>query len=293
MNIIQPRSNPSYPQIPLLIPSHPSIDPSTVLPQLETYLASRIPYHKKYMKQAAALTPVMLPFGLLPVVPNFPFLIAAWRCFSHYRAWKGAEWLQRLVKEGRIEVKVDETLQEVLAPVQKAIETSAQGKSSVAEKKDHAPDETSTPEGMIAGKEGSKEVKGENAIQQTNNLLKGGASSTESSTTEDHQQTGGNPASAAGSSSVPDPENQDVAPDATGTPSSQIYSPSSDSDRSSGNRTDASTSDEALLTMENLPRLRETFGLSAAEVVDLTRAVMQIKDKAERTIESDSEKKVE
>jgi hypothetical protein len=43
--------------------------------------------------------------------------------------------------------------------------------------------------------------------------------------------------------------------------------------------------------MENLPRLRETFGLSAAEVVDLTRAVMQIKDKAERTIES--EKKVE
>lgn len=243
------------------------------------------------MKQAAALTPVMLPFGLLPVIPNFPFLIAAWRCFSHYRAWKGAEWLQRLVKEGRIEVKVDEMLQEVLAPVQKAIEGSEPRKPSAAEKEDHAPDETSTPEGMIAGKEGSKEVKGENAIQQTNNLLKDGTSSTESLTTEDRQQTGGNSASAAGSSSVPDPENQDVAPDATGTPSSQIYSPSSDSDRSSGNQTDASTSDEALLTMENLPRLRETFGLSAAEVVDLTRAVMQIKDKAERTIES--EKKVE
>lgn len=201
--------------------------------------------------------------------------------------------MQRLVKEGRIEVKVDETLREVLTPVQKAIEGDEPEKSRAAEKEDHAPDETSTPEGMIAGKGSSKEVKGENAIQQTNNLLKDGAASTQSSTTEGQQQTGRNSASAAGSSSVPDPQNQDVAPDATGTPSSQIYSPSSDSDRSSGKHTDASTSDEALLTMENLPRLRETFGLSAAEVVDLTRAVMQIKDKAERTIESDSEKKVE
>lgn len=286
------------------------MDPSQTLAQLETYLSQRIPYHKKYMKQALALTPIMLPFGLLPVVPNFPFLIAAWRCFSHYRAWKGAEWLLALVKDGKLQVKVDDDLGAALRPVNpKRIEGNVDvgvgldvDGSQSGVKEDHAPDETSTPENLIqGGKKGDQEE--ENAILQTRHILEEGTPTSSPAGTEkgsseklDTQTKEAQAQGGSKSTSVPDPKSQEVAPDATGTPSSQIYTPKSGSDASSSSSTSTSTSttneptesdEPATLTMENIPRLTETFGLKASEVVDLTRAVMQIKDKADRAIESE------
>lgn len=37
--------------------------------------------------------PFTLPFALVPVIPNFPFFYAAYRCWSHWRALKGSDHL--------------------------------------------------------------------------------------------------------------------------------------------------------------------------------------------------------
>ena len=241
------------------------------------------------MKQAAALTPIVLPFGLLPLVPNFPFLIAAWRCFSHYRAWKGAEWLLRLVQDGKVEVKVEDKLDEALRPVRSEIIEGGRTGSGPVEGGDHAPDETSTPKGLIMQGEGKQEseVEEENATLQTRHILEEGTTTSESSTGR-QQATKSTQTAPTGSTGVPDPKDQEVAPDATGTPASQIYHPET-SERSSttSESTEGETEEEARLTMENIPRLKEMFGLRASEIVDLTRAVMQIKDKADRAIKEE------
>jgi hypothetical protein len=220
------------------------------------------------MKQAGALTPVMLPFGLLPVVPNFPFLIAAWRCFSHYRAWKGAEWLLRLIKEGNIQVRVDEKLKDALMSTTSADTARIEDVNAGKEAEDRAPDETSTPPSAVFHANEQFGVKGENAVRITEDLLNG-----ESPSPADHKDTSVSNGEKSGNSTVPDPKDEDVAPDATGTPSSLIYKPTTES-------TESST--EPIVLLENLPKLAETFGLSASEVVDITRAVVQIKEKAEK-----------
>jgi hypothetical protein len=252
------------------------MDPKTIISQLETYLAHRIPYHKKLMTRSLLLTPLMLPFGLLPVVPNFPFLIAAWRAFSHYRAWRGAEWLLKLVEAGRMEVKVDRGLHEALLVRFGTGAVGSEEGKQVGEK-DHAPDETSTPKSLIFGSDG---VEGENAIQKTDALLDGavtaGPKDTQSTASSAQGEVTGGETNA-----TPDPKNTDVAPDATGTPDSLIYKPNS-----STPSTPSSTTDEPVLELENIAKLTSTFGLSASEVVDLTRAVMQIKEKAKKAAES-------
>ena len=237
------------------------------------------------MTRSLLLTPLMLPFGLLPVVPNFPFLIAAWRAFSHYRAWRGAEWLLKLVEGGRMEVKVDKGLDEALGRA--GVEAVEGGKTGLGkqggEEVDHAPDETSTPKSLIFG-QAEDGVEGENAIQKTNALLDGavpdGSKETGSSTAQGEVSRNDDGA-------TPDPKDTDVAPDATGTPDSLIYKPSSSSATSATSTSSSSTTDEPVLEFENIAKLTSTFGLSASEVVDLTRAVMQIKEKAKKAAKSD------
>ena len=42
------------------------------------------------------------PFALIPVIPNFPFFYILWRAWSHYKAWRGASYLESLLKLGMI-----------------------------------------------------------------------------------------------------------------------------------------------------------------------------------------------
>ncbi|KIW96143.1 uncharacterized protein Z519_03210 [Cladophialophora bantiana CBS 173.52] len=41
--------------------------------------------------------PICIPFALVPVIPNFPFFYAAYRCWSHWRALKGSDHLDFIV----------------------------------------------------------------------------------------------------------------------------------------------------------------------------------------------------
>ena len=154
------------------------------------------------MVQAALWTPLTLPFGLLPVIPNFPFLILAWRCYSHYKAWKGAEWMLQLVNSGKLQIQQDDELSRVLKL-------------------------TSTNE--------SQEASGSDKDQTINH----------------------------------DSENATLAAKPLVSSNSSPSEPNA-------------KLDYPLLTSDNLAHLSDTFKLGSTEVVDLTRAVMQMNDRAKK-----------
>jgi len=207
--------------------------------------------------------------------------------------------LSKLVEAGQMEVIVDKGLHEALMVSAVVGEGSAgSGSNEVGGKKDHAPDETSTPGSVIFGaaardgKGGSDGVEGENAIQKTHALLDGAVPA--------KRETGSISSTMQGEvkgddATIPDPKETDVAPDATGTPDSLIYKPGSSNTTTTATSTTSSSTNskpnanEPILELENISKLTSTFGLSASEVVDLTRAVMQIKEKAKKAAKSESE----
>lgn len=258
------------PRIPFLIPGHSAIPSSKAVSLLKEHLETRIPYHKKYMYRAMIWIPITLPIGILPVVPNLPCFYFTWRAYSHYKAWKGAEWLLQLVEKDRLEVKVNDKLQAVLD-----ISPTAQIGGTQSQAGDHAPDETSTPSGMTTVD--AVQVKGENAIQQTDHLL---ADESPSASSLENRP--------ADTFTPPNPESVNVAPDSTGTPASLIYNPTSDAPAKGSTNTFEKGQSEPYLCAENISKLTETFGLNSAEVVDLTRAVMQMRIQAEKASKESS-----
>lgn len=47
--------------------------PDALVRSFRTSLAQREPYHRKWMKLNLYLSPLTLPFALIPVIPNLPF----------------------------------------------------------------------------------------------------------------------------------------------------------------------------------------------------------------------------
>ncbi|KAH9480794.1 hypothetical protein JR316_0007394 [Psilocybe cubensis] len=89
-------------QIPLLYP--PSLFPSpfSALSELKAHCSSRLLSHQS----GFCLWSVAIPFTALvhfiPVFPNFLFLLSAWRVWSHYKAYKSAVYLQKLLDHDMI-----------------------------------------------------------------------------------------------------------------------------------------------------------------------------------------------
>lgn len=228
-------------------------------------------------------------------MPNFAAFYVTWRAWSHWKAWKGAEWLNELIEKDRVEVKEDEDFGRVLRVLPGEGEGGKGAAAGHGGGKDHAPDETATPK-MAPG--GMEEVQGENAIQKTE-ALTGKSVRTSGSEPLSNESKEATPASSkASESSSPDPKSEDVAPDTTSTPSSQIFTPSDSSSTTTSQSAEptyissktldsefAGSEDDIHLTAENLPRLAKQFGLSPAEIVDLTRAVMQMKDRVRKAEE--------
>ncbi|KAF8523205.1 mitochondrial K+-H+ exchange-related-domain-containing protein [Gautieria morchelliformis] len=91
-------------QIPIFYPpsadlGHQSTSP---LPHMQLILSRRTPHHRKGFYKWLVIAPLTAPFALIPIIPNLPFLYAAWRAWSHYRAWKASEYLQDLIKSNHI-----------------------------------------------------------------------------------------------------------------------------------------------------------------------------------------------
>ncbi|KAI0322025.1 mitochondrial K+-H+ exchange-related-domain-containing protein [Amylostereum chailletii] len=116
--------------IPLV---HPKFLEPTVLPQVENILARRTPRHRKGFWTWLLISPLTAPFMIIresavrfnyreknstsppAVIPNFPFFFCVWRSWSHYRAFKGSEYLESLLKRGAIVPQSSPQLDEIYA----------------------------------------------------------------------------------------------------------------------------------------------------------------------------------
>jgi len=66
--------------------------------------------HKNRLMGSVALMPLTIPVGLIPIMPNFPFLYLAFRAYSHWRALLGSRHLDFLVGSSLITTNPQGTL---------------------------------------------------------------------------------------------------------------------------------------------------------------------------------------
>lgn len=60
-------------------------------------------------------SPITWPVAIIPVIPNFPLFYVLWRAWSHYKAWRGATYLEAVLKAGMITEKESSTLDNIYA----------------------------------------------------------------------------------------------------------------------------------------------------------------------------------
>ncbi|WVQ95104.1 hypothetical protein IAU59_002198 [Kwoniella sp. CBS 9459] len=273
-------------EIPLLRPTLSDTALPPLLPKLHRLLIHRIPYHRKMMWRSLIFTPVTWPFAIIPVIPNFPFFYVLWRAWSHYKAWRGALYLEILLKNGLIVEKEDKQLTEIYA--KKAVSILEDGAEN------RAPDQTSSK-----AEDGSS-VK----------LGSLGTTSSTSSTTS--------PAPAAGSKELNAQAKGETvgSPDGTATPSSMVHKPSSASATASSSSASSESTHSSktgtieqpypapapgpitskahhpslLLSPSHIPLLAKTFNLRPNEIVDITRALEQADFRARKSDKDRAEK---
>lgn len=194
-------------------------------------------------------SPATWPFAVIPVVPNFPLFYVLWRAWSHYKAWRGALYLESLLKLDMIRETTDPKLDEVYRS--SGVVLPAKGQEN------QAPDATS---GSKTGSTGSK----------TSAFGKAAA-----------------PAGGAGKLPLQAKGETTGAADSTSTPKSYIYSASATSFKSSSSSSASSAASSPasgsadpnhpslLLTPNMVPLLTRAFDLRQVEVMDLNRAVEQ------------------
>lgn len=98
-------------------------------------------------------SPLTWPFAIIPVIPNFPLFYVLWRAWSHYKAWRGALYLENLLKLGMIVEQPSKELDKVYQS--RGVAVAVEGAENIA------PDETFS-EGVKLGKASGKGVAGSN-----------------------------------------------------------------------------------------------------------------------------------
>ncbi|WVW85441.1 hypothetical protein I302_107479 [Kwoniella bestiolae CBS 10118] len=247
-------------EIPLIRPEIKGTTLPPLLPKLHRFLIHRIPYHRKMMQRSLIFIPVTWPFAIIPIIPNFPFFYVLWRAWSHYKAWRGAVYLETLLQNGLIVEQESKDLTKVYAS--KGIEGS----------ENNAPDQTSS-EG-----ENLKDL----ATDTTTNIVRDGSRADEA----------GIPGQAKGESGT--------AVDGTTTPESMVYNPSSSEKKEekkkegklakAGPIKSKAQHPSLLLSPSQVPLLAETFELSALEVIDVVRAIEQADYRARKADKEKADK---
>ncbi|OCF32730.1 hypothetical protein I317_02094 [Kwoniella heveanensis CBS 569] len=273
-------------EIPLLRPALSDTTLPPLLPKLHRLLIHRIPYHRKMMWRSLIFTPVTWPFAIIPVIPNFPFFYVLWRAWSHYKAWRGALYLEILLKNGLIVEKEDKQLSEIYA--KKAVSLLEEGAEN------HAPDETtsraedgsSVKLGSLATSSDSQQqpsvVDGSKELNaQAKGETVGSADGTATPSSMVHQPSS-SPASASATSSSSSSEKTSSAK--TGTIEQPYPSPAP------GPITSKAHHKSLLLSPSHIPLLAKTFNLRPNEVVDITRALEQADFRARKSDKEKAEK---
>ncbi|GAB7350212.1 hypothetical protein MBLNU459_g0870t1 [Dothideomycetes sp. NU459] len=82
---------------------------------LQALATERQSLHKKNMLLSVAAMPLTIPVGLLPVIPNVPFLYLAFRAWSHYKALYGSKYLEACLNRNLTKPSPSNTLNELYA----------------------------------------------------------------------------------------------------------------------------------------------------------------------------------
>ncbi|ORX61283.1 hypothetical protein DM01DRAFT_1118657 [Hesseltinella vesiculosa] len=85
---------------------HANLSTEVIEQELTRLVKERIPYHKKYMRYSAYWVPVACTFAVVPLIPNIPLAYNLFRLYSHYKAYKGAQHLNELLQDKRLELSI-------------------------------------------------------------------------------------------------------------------------------------------------------------------------------------------
>ena len=216
--------------------------------------------------------PLTWPFAIIPVIPNFPMFYVIWRAWSHYKAWRGAVYLEQILQAGLIVEKSDKRLDEVYA---------AKGQTAPPRgAEDHAPDET---HGRTAASPSSTSVR--NSVQSKEQ---------EEVEPKDERRN------ADDAKALPDQaKGLEGSVDGTATPDSMVFKgreevkPAQEAagkgGKAAGGKPPRLHHPALLISPAQVPLLVRTFGLRQAEEMEIDRAVEQ----AELRLKKADEKAVE
>jgi hypothetical protein len=184
-------------------------------------------------------TPLTAPFAIIPILPNFAFFYVLWRAWSHYKAWKGAAYLEDLLKLGMIVEKSSKDLDAVYKS--KGVVAAVEGAENIA------PDETFS-EGLKLGKTSGKGYEVDDKVKQDGEML------------------------------VKQAKGEEGAIDGTATPKSMVFeSKEKEASGSSSDSTLKPTTRHpgVLLSLPQVTVLARAFDFRPNEVIDVNRAVEQ------------------
>ncbi|KAK9453197.1 mitochondrial K+-H+ exchange-related-domain-containing protein [Dipodascopsis uninucleata] len=87
------------------------VNEDAVIDIIGKFAAEQKPFHLNRMLICTAIAPLTLPVALVPLIPNIPGFYFLYRIWSHWKAMEGAELLLRLVKEDRLVLEPNHTLE--------------------------------------------------------------------------------------------------------------------------------------------------------------------------------------
>ncbi|KAF2723082.1 hypothetical protein K431DRAFT_344972 [Polychaeton citri CBS 116435] len=102
------------PKFTCLYPGH-FLDSAKVDAVVKQLALERQAFHRRKMWQSVIMAPLMLPFALIPCVPNLPLGYMLFRAWSHYRAWYGGKFLEYLTSNKLIDMVSSKEMDEIYA----------------------------------------------------------------------------------------------------------------------------------------------------------------------------------
>ncbi|GJJ13278.1 hypothetical protein Clacol_007529 [Clathrus columnatus] len=151
-------------KIPMFYPSSVYPKNETPLPHMQILLTKRKPHHRKGFYIWLIVTPLTAPFALVPIIPNLPFFYAAWRAWSHYKAWKSSEYMLDLIEEEAVVPHPNPTLDDIYAtyPPILASHTDERADAAMPHGKDSgekdSPDRPFTPPRLLLSSDGIPKI---------------------------------------------------------------------------------------------------------------------------------------
>lgn len=226
-----------------------------------------MPCHRESSLTLAHSAPLTTPFALIPVVPNFPLFYVLWRAWSHYKAYRGATYLEQLLKLGMINEKESKELTDVYGARRIAGSGEKEGAPGQAKGMDAAPDGTATPSAMTY--ESSSASTDSTSTQPSTST----SSSNSTSTTPTPTQSQSQPQSQTNTN---DPQTQNTNANETKNPQPKIEPSTPPQSRPSPNSSSPQIHHpNLLLTSDGVQKIAQVFALKPAEVLDMNRAVEQ------------------